>query len=1022
MTDPARSHHLTWSHPDHTDARQRSVRAEVGRGAVLPDRLRDALERAYGADLDGVRLHVDDAADRLVSSVGADACTAGADVFFRAGALRPDADAGLELVAHEVAHVVQQAGGRPVSGPRAEVEAMAAARAFTRGHLPDRPPRHRARPLGDTDDLVLQCHSSWEHRMLGDLRTLDFGTIAAGGANRKAYLQRVQQFLHMWATNPKAVSTDQITKDFHDIRPLKLRGSGLIVTYGELNTLADYLATPAELDAMPESYLLPILQQVRQEGYAWVTWVIEDKWLDKQVFFGGFEGSVADTFGWDSADALWETMKMDAHTQAFGPRGTDHYSGLLARNACHFAPHSWYRWEQFYLQARTLAEEAYHATGARKDRLANLAWIHHGYADHFLHDSYAAGHLINKTLVMQWYLDWVGNTWTPVPDWDLVQFMTLARQPDLAGRPLYAAFTNPAARGDVRDPQTANEHWSLARRMAVSGVRADGSTVGGSYKRWLAFLGCGVVQLASNTVHDHFNSSSLLVSSVAHPQAFQIYGDNTMILGGAGYQIASETAQLSQRSLSDLLAKGTTDVTAADIFSRFPTRVHDPAAPTVARTLEDWAYSFQSQAGTLFDGLKNRAVGTLRTRIAPVNIDNTGGWRWAVLPGQATDVAVGGDRFVWSIGTLGPDGNGPVQYWDPASSNWQPHGGAGVRIAADGDGVVWLVNAAGYSYRKAKGIATWEVGERPSVGGVDGLVDIAAGTDGSVWGLARATVPGGHQLMQAVIGSGTHTWVPVSGGAVGVSVGPDGLPWVVNDTGVVMNLTPGTGSDRYTGDGARWIDVSPQGRKATDVGLGVGPLLCAWITTDTNVYAWNGRRTNQPLVGARLPLDWENVGGEAVRIATGPDGLPWVVNKNNSVYRLVVTATPTAEFTTTDAGKVTGTALAAEGSLFQGESVSIKGSTDLSKVIVGNSGACVYSIRLDRSIIPGVFYTLFIDGQGPSGLGSGSMYIYIEDEGGFTDYKQFWSSQHHTLTIDYNGTKAGIKRISWSNGNDPGRR
>ena len=48
------------------------------------------------------------------------------------------------------------------------------------------------------------------------------------------------------------------------------------------------------------------------------------------------------------------------------------------------------------------------------------------------------------------------------------------------------------------------------------------------------------------------------------------------------------------------------------------------------------------------------------------------------------------------------------------------------------------------------------------------------------------------------------------------------------------------------------------------------------------------------------------------------------------------------------------------------------------------------------------------------------MYIYIEDEGGFKEYKQFFVRDHHTLTIDYNGTKAGIKRISWSDGNDPG--
>ena len=1005
--------------PSPTKALEGAIRAEIGRGIPLSDRLRDALERAYGAHLDGIRLHDDETADHLAASIRADAFTAGADVFFRAGSLRPDSDAGLELLAHEVAHAVQQSGSRLLSSPEvAEREAAAFAGAFARGCLPDRPRRRRVRALSKGDALVLQCHSSWEHRMLGDLRTVDFAAIAAGGANRKNFLERVQQYLRMWETNPKAVNAERIRKEFDNIRPLTLRGSGLVVTYGELNTLADYLASPAELDALPGGYLLPILQQVRQEGYAWVSWVIENRWLDKQVYFGGFEDSVADTFGWDTADSIWETRKMDAFTEAFGPRGIDHYTGLLARNACHFAPHSWYRWEQFYLQARAFAEEAYHAKGDRRARLTNLAWIHHGYADHFLQDSFAAGHLINKTLVMQWYLDWVAPTWTAVPDWDLVQFMNLARQPDLAGRSLYSAFTNPAARGDVRDPQTASEHWSVKKRMQVSGVRADGSTQEASYKRWLAFLGNGVVQLASNSVHNHFNESSLLVSSEAHPQAFQIYGDNTMIRGGNGYQIANETAQLSQKSISDLLDKGTTEVNAADIFRHFPTKVHDPQKPATSQSLEAWAYGFKDQAVPLFDGVKNRAVGAFRSRIAPVNIDNTGGWRWSGIPGKATDIAVGGDGLVWSIGALGSDGNGPVQRWNPASTaSWDKQDGAGVRIAADGAGVLWVVNAAGYSYRKPRGAKNWERGQLPKVRGVDGLVDIAAGTDGSVWGLAKATVPGGHQLMRCVPGNGTHTWEPVSGGATAVSVGPDGLPWTVNDGGVVMNLTPGKGPDRFNGPGAVWTNVSPNlpgNGKSTDVGVGVGSLLHAWVTTDSGMYAWNGRRPNNPAQGARLLLDWEAMGGAAVRIATGYDGLPWVVNAKNDIYRLVAGGEATAAFTTSDAGKVTGRAVAAAGSLFQGETVSINGSTDLSKVIVGNSGARVNWIKLDRSMIPGVFYTLSINGRGPSGAGSGSMYIYIEDEGGFTDYKWFWSSQEHTLTIDYNGTKAGIKRISWS--------
>lgn len=151
--------------------------------------------------------------------------------------------------------------------------------------------------------------------MLGDFRTLDMDVIAGGGANRKAFLQRVQQYLAMWETNPKAVSADRIVKDFDYLHPLTLRGSGLVVTYGELNTLADYLATPGDLDSRSEADLLPILQQVRQEGYAWTTWVIEDEWLKKDLVFGGFEGSVANTLGSETADALWETLKMNSHTE-----------------------------------------------------------------------------------------------------------------------------------------------------------------------------------------------------------------------------------------------------------------------------------------------------------------------------------------------------------------------------------------------------------------------------------------------------------------------------------------------------------------------------------------------------------------------------------------------------------------------------------------------------------------------------------------------------------------------------------
>ena len=111
-------------------------------------------------------------------------------------------------------------------------------------------------------------------------------------------------------------------------------------------------------------------------------------------------------------------------------------------------------------------------------------------------------------------------------------------------------------------------------------------------------------------------------------------------------------------------------------------------------------------------------------------------------------------------------------------------------------------------------------------------------------------------------------------------------------------------------------------------------------------------------------------------MATGPDGRPWVVNVNADVYRLGPRENALCVFTTSDAGKIRGTARAADGSLFQDEHVCINGSTDLRNVIKCNSGACVYRIWLTRSTILGVFYTLHIDGQGRAGIGSGSMYIY----------------------------------------------
>ena len=105
------------------------------------------------------------------------------------------------------------------------------------------------------------------------------------------------------------------------------------------------------------------------------------------------------------------------------------YSAVLARNSGHFAPFSWHRWHAFHLAARELIARSDAETGAEREALRLRARTWAGYADHFLQDSFAAGHLINKTLVIQWYIEWLAATGVSYPGRDVLDTLTAARQP-----------------------------------------------------------------------------------------------------------------------------------------------------------------------------------------------------------------------------------------------------------------------------------------------------------------------------------------------------------------------------------------------------------------------------------------------------------------------------------------------------------------------------------------------------------------------------------------------------------------
>jgi len=90
------------------DAATLVQRAQGSSGVELPEGLRSRFEGSLGADLGGVRVHTGAASAEAAASVGARAYALGQDVHFGAGEYTPGTSSGDQLIAHEVAHTVQQ--------------------------------------------------------------------------------------------------------------------------------------------------------------------------------------------------------------------------------------------------------------------------------------------------------------------------------------------------------------------------------------------------------------------------------------------------------------------------------------------------------------------------------------------------------------------------------------------------------------------------------------------------------------------------------------------------------------------------------------------------------------------------------------------------------------------------------------------------------------------------------------------------------------------------------------------------
>jgi hypothetical protein len=112
-------------------------------GQPLDSVTRKFMESRFSFDFGRVRVHTGEDAAASTREIGATAYTVGSDVVFGKGGYAPSTEEGKQLLAHELAHVVQQSGGGSVPPPMTpgaahEADATRAAAAAVGGGVPVR--------------------------------------------------------------------------------------------------------------------------------------------------------------------------------------------------------------------------------------------------------------------------------------------------------------------------------------------------------------------------------------------------------------------------------------------------------------------------------------------------------------------------------------------------------------------------------------------------------------------------------------------------------------------------------------------------------------------------------------------------------------------------------------------------------------------------------------------------------------------------------------------------------------------
>jgi hypothetical protein len=297
----------------------------------------------------------------------------------------------------------------------------------------------------------------------------------------------------------------------------------------------------------------------------------------------------------------------------------------------------------------------------------------------------------------------------------------------------------------------------------------------------------------------------------------------------------------------------------------------------------DQAMMFPTQFGTI-----NRNL-TSDDQVSISSLYDT----FVKLPGSATDIGAGADGSVWITGTDHITASGSsILKFNPFSGFFEHTSDfdAATRIAVQADGVPWVVDGFGNIFRRSSsslnGFWTQIPGAAKDVG-VGG-----AGGQEAIWVIAA----GAGDQPACKFNPSINGWACSAFGGVRISVGDQGIPYMVRSNGALYRASSSDASAAWTQMAGNIVDIGV-GPKTP----GAGPSSFIWsVANASNGQVGLAVYDDQPgsgSGGSAVPgrngwitaNQFTSLGqtGPNDEIAVAPGGRPFFVNNIGEIFKSV---------------------------------------------------------------------------------------------------------------------------------------